>query len=52
MVQDKKKGMADSSDKKGRLEREEDEKASAQKSTGKTPVAPSKNSSSSSRKSR
>ena len=52
MVQEKKKGMEDTSEKKGRSPGREEEERSSSKSTGKTPATPNKTDSSSSRKSR
>ena len=53
MVQEKKKGMEDTSEKKGRMTgRDEQDRSTANKPASKTPSMPSKNDSSSSRKSR
>ncbi|MDO9182307.1 MAG: hypothetical protein Q7U04_07850 [Bacteriovorax sp.] len=53
MVQDKKKGMEDANDKKGRMPgKAEEEKSSANKPGSKPSTTPNKTDSSSSRKSR
>ena len=52
MVQEKKKGMTDTSDKKGRMQKEEEEKSSLNKSSVKQSNTPNKTDSSNSRKSR
>ena len=52
MVQEKKKNMDEATEKKGRMQKEEDERASTHKTTGKPSNTPNKNDSSGSRKSR
>ena len=54
MVQEKKKGMEDSSEKKGRTQtgREEEERNSSHKTPGKAPITPNKTDTSNGRKSR
>ena len=52
MAQDKKRNMEESSDKKERMAKDEAEKTASHKIPGKSSTTPSKNNSSSSRKSR